>query len=113
GACSGREAVVIEGVLDPVRRRLPELRIVLEHVTTEEAVAYVGSSGANLAATITAHHLVINRNAIFAGGVRPHLYCLPVAKREKHPPGFRPPATPGRKAVFLGTASAPPPMSAK
>src|SRR5205823_3399846 len=79
-----REAVFIERVLDPLRRRLPELRIVLEHITTEEAVAYVGSCGANIAATITAHHLVINRNAIFAGGIRPPLYCLPIAKRAKH-----------------------------
>ena len=108
-----REAVFIERVLDPLRRRLPELRIVLEHVTTEEAVAYVGSSGANLAATITAHHLVINRNAIFAGGVRPHLYCLPVAKREKHRLALRRAATSGDKRFFLGTDSAPHPIAAK
>src|SRR5205085_8692535 len=67
-----REAVFIERVLDPLRRRLPELRVVLEHATTEEAVRYVEAGGANLAATITAHHLVINRNALFAGGIRPH-----------------------------------------
>src|SRR5206468_7923253 len=79
-----REAVFIERVLDPLRHRLPNLRIVLEHVTTEEAVAYVENGGPNLAATITAHHLIINRNAIFQGGIRPHLYCLPIAKREKH-----------------------------
>jgi dihydroorotase len=76
-----REAVFIDRVLVPLRRRLPELRIVLEHITTEEAVDYVRTGGSNLAATITAHHLVINRNAIFAGGIRPHLYCLPIAKR--------------------------------
>jgi dihydroorotase len=102
-----REAVFIERVLDRLRRRLPELRIVLEHVTTEEAVAYVGAGGANLAATITAHHLVINRNAIFAGGIRPHLYCLPIAKREKHRRALRRAATSGNPAFFLGTDSAP------
>ena len=108
-----REAVFIERVLDPLRRRIPELRIVLEHVTTEEAVAYVGSSGANLAATITAHHLVINRNAIFAGGIRPHLYCLPIAKREKHRLALRRAATSGNEKFFLGTDSAPHPTAAK
>src|SRR6266404_7628970 len=102
-----REAVFIERVLDPLRRRLPEMRIVLEHITTEEAVAYVGSGGANLAATITAHHLVINRNAIFAGGIRPHLYCLPIAKREKHRQALRRAATSGDPRFFLGTDSAP------
>jgi dihydroorotase len=102
-----REAVFIERVLDPLRRRLPELRIVLEHVTTEEAVAYVGAGGPNLAATITAHHLVINRNDIFRGGIRPHLYCLPIAKREKHRLALRRAATSGNPAFFLGTDSAP------
>jgi dihydroorotase len=102
-----REAVFIERVLDKLRRRLPELRIVLEHVTTEEAVAYVGAGGPNLAATITAHHLVINRNALFAGGIRPHLYCLPIAKREKHRRALRRAATSGNPAFFLGTDSAP------
>jgi dihydroorotase len=102
-----REAVFIERVLDPLRRRLPELRIVLEHVTTEEAVAFVGAGGPNLAATITAHHLVINRNAIFAGGIRPHLYCLPIAKREKHRLALRRAATSGSPSFFLGTDSAP------
>jgi len=108
-----REAVFIDRVLDPLRRRLPELRIVLEHVTTEEAVAYVGSSGANLAETITAHHVVINRNAIFAGGIRPHLYCLPIAKREQHRLALRRAATSGDKRFFLGTDSAPHPIAAK
>jgi dihydroorotase len=102
-----REAVFIDRVLDPLRRRLPELRVVLEHITTEEAVAYVTAGGPNLAATITAHHLVINRNAIFAGGIRPHLYCLPIAKREKHRLALRRAATSGDIKFFLGTDSAP------
>jgi dihydroorotase len=102
-----REAVFIERVLDPLRRRLPELRIVLEHVTTAEAVAYVAAGDPDIAATITAHHLVINRNAIFAGGIRPHLYCLPIAKREKHRVALRRAATSGDPAFFLGTDSAP------
>src|SRR6266480_1109784 len=102
-----REAVFIERVLDPLRRRLPELRIVLEHVTTADAVAYVAAGGVNLAATITAHHLIINRNALFAGGIRPHLYCLPIAKREKHRCALRRAATSGHPAFFLGTDSAP------
>jgi dihydroorotase len=102
-----REAVFIDRALDPLCRRLPELRIVLEHVTTEDAVAYVESSGPNLAATITAHHLIINRNAIFQGGIRPHLYCLPIAKRERHRRALRRAVTSGRPAFFLGTDSAP------
>jgi dihydroorotase len=102
-----REAVFIERVLDPLCRRLPELRVVLEHVTTEDAVAYVERGGPNLAATITAHHLIINRNAIFQGGIRPHLYCLPIAKREKHRRALRRAATSGNPAFFLGTDSAP------
>jgi dihydroorotase len=108
-----REAVFIDRVLDPLRRRISELRIVLEHITTEEAVDYVGSAGPNLAATITAHHLVINRNAIFAGGIRPHLYCLPIAKREKHRRALRRAAISGNPRFFLGTDSAPHPVSAK
>src|SRR5947207_15483085 len=102
-----REAVFIERVLDPLRRRLPELRIVLEHVTTEDAVAYVENGGPNLAATITAHHLIINRNAIFQGGIRPHLYCLPIPKRETHRRALRRVAISGNPAFFLGTDSAP------
>jgi dihydroorotase len=108
-----REAVFIDRVLDPLRRRFPELRIVLEHITTEEAVAYVTSGDANLAATITAHHLVINRNALFAGGIRPHLYCLPIAKREKHRGALRRAATSGNRRFFLGTDSAPHAIPAK
>jgi dihydroorotase len=102
-----REAVFIDKTLDPLRRRLPELRIVLEHITTEEAVHYVEQGGPNLAATITAHHLIINRNAIFQGGIRPHLYCLPIAKREKHRLALRRAATSGSRRFFLGTDSAP------
>jgi len=102
-----REAVFIERVLDKLRRRLPELRLVLEHITTEEAAAYVAGGGSNIAATITAHHLVINRNALFQGGIRPHLYCLPIAKREKHRLALRRAATSGNPAFFLGTDSAP------
>src|SRR5689334_3890289 len=102
-----REAVFIDRVLDPLRRRLPELRVVLEHVTTEEAIAFVEAGGDNIAATITAHHLQINRNAIFLGGIRPHLYCLPIAKREKHRQALRRAATSGNPAFFLGTDSAP------
>ena len=108
-----REAMFIDRVLDPLRRRLPELRIVLEHITTEEAVAYVEASNTNLAATITAHHLVIDRNAIFAGGIRPHLYCLPIAKRAKHRRALRLAATSGNPRFFLGTDSAPHPVAAK
>ena len=108
-----REAVFVDRVLDPLRRRLPELRIVLEHITTEEAAAYVEAGNANLAATITAHHLVINRNAIFAGGIRPHLYCLPIAKREKHRRALRRAVTSGNPQFFLGTDSAPHPVAAK
>src|SRR5262249_39886081 len=108
-----REAVFIDRVLDPLRRRLPELRIVLEHITTEEAADYVKSAGQNLAATITAHHLVINRNAIFTGGIRPHLYCLPIAKREKHRQALRRAAVSGTPWFFLGTDSAPHAVLAK
>jgi dihydroorotase len=108
-----REAAFIDRVLDPLRRRLPELRIVLEHVTTKEAVDYVSASGPNLAATITAHHLMINRNAIFAGGIRPHLYCLPIAKREKHRQALRRAAVSGNPRFFLGTDSAPHAVPAK
>ena len=102
-----REAVFIERVLDPLRQRLPGLRIVLEHVTTEDAVAYVRGAGATLAATITPHHLIINRNHLFAGGIRPHYYCLPIAKRERHRLALRGAATSSDARFFLGTDSAP------
>jgi dihydroorotase len=108
-----REAVFIDRVLDPLRRRFSALRLVLEHITTAEAVDYVVSAGPNLAATITAHHLVINRNAIFAGGIRPHLYCLPIAKREEHRQTLRRAATSGNPRFFLGTDSAPHTVPAK
>lgn len=102
-----REAVFIDTVLDPLRRRLPELRIVMEHITTEEGVAYAAEGGDNLAATITTHHLIINRNHILAGGIKPHYYCLPVAKREKHRLALRKASTSGSARYFLGTDSAP------
>ena len=101
-----REAVFIETVLDPVRRRFPALRIVMEHVTTKDGVDYVRSQD-NTAATITVHHLIINRNAILAGGIRPHYYCLPVAKRERHRLALVEAATSGDPDFFLGTDSAP------
>ena len=101
-----REPVFIDTVLDPLRRRLPELRVVMEHITTEEGVAYAGQ-GANLAATITTHHLILNRNHLLVGGIKPHYYCLPVAKREKHRLALRRAATSGHSAYFLGTDSAP------
>ncbi|MGB7287447.1 MAG: dihydroorotase [Salaquimonas sp.] len=102
-----REAVFIETVLIPLRRRVPELKIIMEHVTTEDGVQYVQSQDQNLGATITTHHLIINRNAILAGGIRPHYYCLPVAKREKHRLALRTAATSGDHRFFLGTDSAP------
>lgn len=102
-----REAVFIDTVLDPLRRRLPELRVVMEHITTSEGVDYVKSGGENLAATITTHHLIINRNHILAGGIKPHYYCLPVAKREHHRLALRAAATSGAARFFLGTDSAP------
>jgi len=108
-----REAVFIERVLTPLTERLPELRIVLEHITTREAVDFVAGAGPNLAATITAHHLVINRNALFAGGLRPHMYCLPVAKREPHRSALRRAATSGNTKFFLGSDSAPHPVHDK
>ncbi|MBM3604815.1 MAG: dihydroorotase [Alphaproteobacteria bacterium] len=108
-----REAVFIDRVLEPLRRATPGLRVVMEHITTSEGVAYARAGGDNLAATITTHHLVINRNAILAGGIRPHYYCLPVAKRESHRLALREAATSGEGRFFLGTDSAPHPDSAK
>jgi dihydroorotase len=102
-----REAVFLDRVLDPLIRDLPALRIVLEHITTAEAADFVRDSGPNLAATITPQHLIINRNALFAGGLRPHAYCLPVAKREKHRLAVRAAAVSGSAKFFLGTDSAP------
>jgi dihydroorotase len=102
-----REAVFIERVLDPLCRRLPELRVVMEHVTTKDGVDYVASQPENMGATITTHHLIINRNAVLSGGIRPHYYCLPVAKRDSHRLALRNAATSGDKRFFLGTDSAP------
>ncbi|MDR7124952.1 dihydroorotase [Pseudotabrizicola sp. 4114] len=102
-----REAVFIDTVLDPLRRRLPGLRVVMEHITTQDGVDYALSGGPDLAATITTHHLIINRNHILVGGIKPHYYCLPVAKRERHRLALRAAATSGAGRFFLGTDSAP------
>ncbi|WP_299687051.1 dihydroorotase [uncultured Tateyamaria sp.] len=102
-----REAVFIDRVLDPIRRNTPGLRVVMEHITTSDAVAYARAQDDSLGATITTHHLVINRNHILAGGIKPHYYCLPVAKREVHRLALRDAATSGAPRFFLGTDSAP------
>ncbi len=102
-----REAVFIETVLDPLRRSIPGLRVVMEHITTKDGVDYAMSGDETLGATITTHHLIINRNHILVGGIKPHYYCLPVAKRETHRLALRAAATSGNKRFFLGTDSAP------
>ncbi|MDQ3002025.1 MAG: dihydroorotase [Fibrobacterota bacterium] len=102
-----REAVFLERHLDPIIRAFPNLRIVLEHITTRDAVDFVRQGSKNLAATITAHHLLLNRNAIFEGGLRPHNYCLPLLKREQHRLALIEAATSGNPKYFLGTDSAP------
>ena len=102
-----REAVFIERVMLPLRRDFPELKVVFEHITTQEAAQYVAGSDIHTAATITAHHLLFNRNAIFLGGLRPHYYCLPVLKREVHRLALVKAATSGSAKFFLGTDSAP------
>jgi dihydroorotase len=102
-----REAVFIDRVLDPIRRATPGLRVVMEHITTMQGVEYASEGGPDLGATITTHHLVINRNHILAGGIKPHYYCLPVAKREEHRLALRKAATSGDPTFFLGTDSAP------
>lgn len=102
-----REAVFIDTVFEPLLKRLPGLRVVFEHITTRQAAEYVASAGDNIAATITAHHLLMNRNALFTGGIRPHHYCLPVLKRESHREALLAAATGGSKKFFLGTDSAP------
>ncbi|WP_425038491.1 dihydroorotase [Primorskyibacter sp. S187A] len=102
-----REAVFIDRVLDPIRRATPGLRVVMEHITTKTAAAYVRAHEKDLGATITTHHLVINRNHILVGGIKPHYYCLPVAKREEHRLALRAAATSGDARFFLGTDSAP------
>jgi dihydroorotase len=108
-----REAVFIDRVLQPLRRDFPELKIVFEHITTKEAAQYVAAGDARLGATITAHHLLYNRNAIFQGGIRPHYYCLPVLKREEHRRALVAAATGGNARFFLGTDSAPHPSQLK
>ena len=102
-----REAVFIDRVLDPIRRDIPGLRVVMEHITTKDGAEYVAEGGDDIAATITTHHLVINRNHLLVGGIRPHYYCLPVAKREEHRLALRRAATSGDPSYFLGTDSAP------
>lgn len=108
-----REAVFIERVLLPLLQRFPDLKVVLEHLTTRQGVEFVRSAGERVAGTITAHHLLLNRNALFAGGLRPHHYCLPVLKREIHREALLEAATSGSPKFFLGTDSAPHPRSAK
>ena len=102
-----REAVFIDRVLDPIRKATPNLRVVMEHITTSNGVEYVKANNKDLGATITAHHLIINRNHILVGGIRPHYYCLPVAKREEHRLALLAAATSGNARFFLGTDSAP------
>jgi len=108
-----REAVFIERHLQPLAARFPRLKLVLEHVTTRDGVDFVTGSPDTVAATITAHHLLLNRNAMFAGGLRPHTYCLPVLKREQHREALVNAATGGNKKFFLGTDSAPHPIESK
>ena len=108
-----REAVFVDQVLTPLAWDFPELRIVLEHITTQDATDYVRDAPATVAATITAHHLLYNRNAIFQGGVHPHYYCLPILKRERHRQALIQAATSGNPKFFLGTDSAPHPRSGK
>jgi dihydroorotase len=108
-----REAVFIERVLAPMVASFPQLKIVFEHITTAEAADFVGVAGPTIAATITPQHLMINRNAIFAGGLCPHAYCLPVAKREVHRLAVRKAAMSGSSKFFLGTDSAPHAREAK
>ena len=108
-----REAVFIDRVLLPLLDRHPRLRVVFEHITTQQAAEFVRSANANVAATITAHHLLYNRNAMFKGGIRPHMYCLPVLKREPHRRALIEAATSGNAKFFLGTDSAPHAQGAK
>ena len=108
-----REKAFLEEVLGPAMERFPRLKIVLEHITTRDAAQFVEVTGDNIAATITAHHLLMNRNALFMGGIRPHHYCLPVLKREEHREALVEAATSGNPKFFLGTDSAPHARSAK
>jgi len=102
-----REAVFIDQKLKPIRERFPKLKVVFEHLTTKDGVDYVKSCDEHTAATVTPHHLVINRNAMLVGGIKPHYYCLPVAKREEHRLALREAVTSGHERFFLGTDSAP------
>jgi dihydroorotase len=108
-----REKAFLEDVLGPTMERFPELRIVLEHITTRDAVQFVEVTGGNVAATVTAHHLLMNRNALFQGGIRPHHYCLPVLKREEHREALVEAVVSGNPKFFLGTDSAPHARKAK
>lgn len=108
-----REKVFIDRILIPLTQRFPELRIVLEHITTREAIDFVAAASAKVAATITPHHLLLNRNALLAGGLRPHHYCLPILKREIHRQALIAAATSGSPKFFLGTDSAPHPIQHK
>ena len=108
-----REAVFIDRVMEPLRRAMPQLKIVFEHITTSQAAQYVAAADEHIAATITAHHLLYNRNEIFKGGIRPHYYCLPVLKREEHRRALVQAATSGSAKFFLGTDSAPHAKGAK
>ena len=108
-----REAVFIDTLLKPLLQRFPKLRVVLEHITTRQAAEFIASASANVAATITPHHLLMNRNALFTGGLRPHHYCLPVLKREEHRLALVAAATGGSPKFFLGTDSAPHTRGAK
>ncbi|MFC7297814.1 dihydroorotase [Herminiimonas aquatilis] len=108
-----REAVFIDRVMQPLRRDMPELKVVFEHITTKDAVQYVAEADGHVAATITAHHLLYNRNEIFKGGIRPHYYCLPVLKRETHRQALVAAAISGSNKFFLGTDSAPHPKGLK
>jgi dihydroorotase len=108
-----REAVFIERVMQPLRRDMPALKVVFEHITTKDAAQYVAESSGPIAATLTAHHLLYNRNELFKGGIRPHYYCLPVLKREEHRKELVRVATSGSAKFFLGTDSAPHPKGLK
>jgi dihydroorotase len=108
-----REAVFIDRVMQPLRRDMPELKVVFEHITTRDAAQYVREADGAIGATITAHHLLYNRNEIFKGGIRPHYYCLPVLKREEHRRALVAAATSGDPKFFLGTDSAPHPKGLK
>jgi dihydroorotase len=108
-----RERVFIETILQSLINRIPQLRIIMEHITTADAVEFVSKQGDNIAATITAHHLLYNRNDLFRGGICPHMYCLPILKREHHRQALLQAATSGNPKFFLGTDSAPHSINAK